>query len=222
MNKHVHGLALLSLVLMILIASCREIDECIPNVFLNEDLYMEANIDGYYSYISDSSINHIFPGQNYYNDTARVDTMIFNFTSYYIFDGETGVVALNIVEYVDYLDVIDYGLGNYNYSKFDSLIVEGDFEYTARSSTAPDYGVDVIFTFGNSLVYNVDTSAVNPEDFYFNVNSYVKSTEKDCYSRLFEWITYTGTFGCRLVDFVTSDTIIIKDGEFRAVAAQYK
>ena len=131
------------------------------------------------------------------------------------------MVVLNIVEYVDYTDILDFGLGNYNYSKFDSLISEGDFAYTARSGNAPNYGVDIIYTVDNTLKYNVDTSAVNPEDFYFNVSSHVKRTEQDCYNRRFEWITYTGTFGCRLLDFVTSDTIIIKDGEFRAVSAQY-
>ena len=221
MYKTHSAVILVSLVVSIILNSCFKSEDCTYNVFENEELFMDADLDDRHIFIRDSTENNIYPTFGYELDTTREDTLIFYFNSHYFFEEGQEVISLIIIRHSDFSDVINYGSGILNYRNLNSLIVIGDYNYSERSDTISDYAVSIKYYLNDTTVYEVDQSSGNPEDFYFSIDNFVRNQNSDCYNRNFEWITFNGTFGCRLVNPESEDTVIIKNGEFRAAAAQY-
>ncbi|HDR68277.1 MAG TPA: hypothetical protein ENN61_04420 [Bacteroidaceae bacterium] len=219
--------ALLLLIIVICSASinsCLKTIDCKVNVFEDEGLYMSVYVDDQLRQVSDTAENQIFGTLRYQIDTTRQDTVIFYYDCNYFFNDGEEAISLTIMKYADFSEVYNYGYGILNYARFDDLSFAGNYDFARRTSALPDHGVDIrYFRIDNdTLVYWVDESPDNPEDFYFSADNFVRKDDQDCYGRNFSWYSYDGTFGCRLVEPETGDTVIIRDAEYRAIMMQLR
>jgi len=217
-------LLLIIVIFSVSINSCLKTIDCKSNVFEEEGLYMNVYVDDQLKQLSDTAENQIFATLRYQVDTTRQDTIIFYYDCNYFFNDGEEVVSVTVMKYADFSEVIQYGFGVLNYTKFDDLSFSGNYDFARRTSDLPDHGVDIrYFRIDNdTLVYGVDESPDNPEDFYFYADNFIRKDDQDCYGRNFSWYSYTGTFGCRLVEPETGDTVIIRDAECRAIMMQLR
>ena len=200
--------------------SCLKESECTVNVFEDEELAMNVNIDGLEKSSSDTAENQIYVGFKYQIDATRTDTVYFHYNTHYLFD-DGSVMTVTMVKYADFSEVFDHGGGVLTYARFDSLYHEGEFEFVARTDLAPPHGIDIKYVIGDTLEYVIDASQRDPDDFMFYADNFIQNTETDCYGRKFTWFSYHGSFNCRLVNPSRQDTIYVTDGDLRAIAAQF-
>jgi len=219
-TRNIH-IIIVMILLPAFINSCLKESNCTYNVFEEEALYMNVVVDDSLFQLDNSEEDYIYPTLRYQVDTSRQDTLIFLFVCNYLFNEGKEAISLTVMKYADFSDVYNMGGGILNYADFDSLNFSGQYDYIKRESYIPDHAVDIRYFVNDSLVYYVDTSPDNPEDFYFNADNFVPGSDTDCYGRNFKWFAYNGNFGCRLVEPKTGDTIVIKDGEFRGVMMQF-
>ena len=216
-----YALLLITVMVLVVISnSCLKSTDCITDLFEKEGLFMDISVKGTDYYV-DYGDNNILTGLMYQLDTTREDTLIFYYDCHFVFGTDSGYITLTMAKYSDFYDAINYGYGNLNYMKFEEILKKGDYKYLERSDTLADPSVAISYYLNDSTNYRIDRSEDEPEDFHFTIDTVRLKSGTDCYNRNVEWFTFSGTFGCRMVDSIHHDTILINDAEFKAAIAQY-
>lgn len=216
-----YGWPIITVLILVLISNgCLKSRDCVTDLFEQEGLYMDVSLKGT-DYNVNYGNNRILTGLRYQLDSTREDTLIFYYDCHFIFGVDSGYISITMAKYSDFYDAINYGFGNLNYVKFDEIVKTGDYPFMERSDSLLDPSVAIGYYVDDTTYYRIDKSLEDPGDFYFNVDDAVLKNGTDCYNRNVEWFTFSGTFGCRLVDTLRNDTILISDAEFKAAIAQY-